>query len=133
MGQRGHIEEEERKLPWLNENGIHHSEEGGAVKDECVADPSSFCFFQLSDCPTQRGNKKGLMVDCGATTDMINDATKFKSDLSEALNSVYSRFDIHNFTDEIHKLGEGPELSEPIPLLFNQDDVRNLFKKNKTN
>lgn len=40
---------------------------------------STFCFFRMSDCPTQSGNKKGLMVDCGATTHMINDATKFKT------------------------------------------------------
>lgn len=37
-------------------------------------EPISFCFFKLSDCLTQKGNKKGLMVDCGATTHMINDA-----------------------------------------------------------
>lgn len=36
-------------------------------------------FFRMSDCPTQRGNKKGLMVDCGASAHMINDATKFKT------------------------------------------------------
>ncbi|XP_067106269.1 uncharacterized protein [Osmerus mordax] len=45
---------------------------------ETEAEPTSFCF-RMSDCPTQRGNKKGLMVDCGATTHMINDATKFKT------------------------------------------------------
>lgn len=33
----------------------------------------------MSDCPTQRGNKENLMVYCGATTHMINDATKFKT------------------------------------------------------
>ena len=44
---------------------------------ETETEPTSFCF-RMSDCPTQRGNKKGLMVDCGATTHMINDATKFK-------------------------------------------------------
>ena len=43
------------------------------------------------------------------------------SDLSETLYSyIPPRF------DKIHKLGEGPELSESTPLLFNQDDVRNL-------
>ena len=46
---------------------------------ETEAEPTSLCFFRMSDCPTQRGNKKGLMVDCGATTHMINDATKFKT------------------------------------------------------
>ena len=45
---------------------------------ETEAESTSFCF-RMSDCPTQRGNKKGLMVDCGATTHMINDATKFKT------------------------------------------------------
>src|SRR4029434_5879056 len=45
---------------------------------EAEAEPTFFCF-RMSDCPTQRGNKKGLMVDCGATTHMINDATKFKT------------------------------------------------------
>lgn len=44
---------------------------------ETEAEPTSFCFFKMSDCPIQRGNKKGLMVDCGATSHMINDATKF--------------------------------------------------------
>lgn len=46
---------------------------------EMETEPISFCFFRMSDYPTQRGNKKGLMVDCGATTHMINDATKFKT------------------------------------------------------
>ena len=46
---------------------------------ETETDPISFCFFKLSDCPTQSENKKGPMVDCGATTHMINDATKFKT------------------------------------------------------
>lgn len=44
---------------------------------ETEAEPTSFCFFKMSDCRIQRGNKKGLMVDCGATSHMINDATKF--------------------------------------------------------
>ena len=44
---------------------------------ETEAEPTSFCFFQISDCPTQRGDKKGLMVDCGATTHIINDPNKF--------------------------------------------------------
>lgn len=46
---------------------------------ETEAEPTSLCFFKMSDCPIQRGNKKGLMVDCGATAHMINDATKFKT------------------------------------------------------
>lgn len=46
---------------------------------ETEAEPTSFCFFKLSDCSTQRGDTKGLMVDCGATTHMINDATKSKT------------------------------------------------------
>lgn len=33
----------------------------------------------MSDCQVQGENKKGLMVDCGATSHMINDATKFKT------------------------------------------------------
>lgn len=47
--------------------------------DETEDQPTSFCFFKMSDCPTQKGYKKGLMVDCGATTHMINDATKFET------------------------------------------------------
>lgn len=47
--------------------------------EERVAEPTSFCFFNAIDCSTQGGNKKGLMVDCGTTTHMINDATKFKT------------------------------------------------------
>ncbi|KAL4005186.1 hypothetical protein ACER0C_004899 [Sarotherodon galilaeus] len=39
---------------------------------------TSFCFFKMSDCPMQQ-EKKSLLVDCGATTHMINDATKFKT------------------------------------------------------
>jgi hypothetical protein len=56
-----------------------------------------------------------------------------KADTPEALNSFYSRFDIHSFIDDIQRLGEGPELSEPTNLFFNQDDVRNLFRKNMSN
>ncbi|XP_060795255.1 uncharacterized protein LOC132897961 [Neoarius graeffei] len=46
---------------------------------EAEEESTTFCFFQISDCPIQQGNKKGLMVDCGATSHMINDATKFKT------------------------------------------------------
>ncbi|KAI4888112.1 hypothetical protein NFI96_008428, partial [Prochilodus magdalenae] len=46
--------------------------------DEQTDTQSSF-FFKMSDCQVQGENKKGLMVDCGATSHMINDATKFKT------------------------------------------------------
>lgn len=46
---------------------------------ETEAEPTSFCFFKISDCTTLKGNKKGLMVDCGATSHMINDPNKFKT------------------------------------------------------
>ena len=46
---------------------------------ETEEESTTFCFFQISDCPIQQGNKKGLMVDYGATSHMINDATKFKT------------------------------------------------------
>ena len=46
---------------------------------ETEEESTTFCFFQVSDCPTQQSNKKGLMVDYGAKLHMINDATKFKT------------------------------------------------------
>lgn len=43
---------------------------------ETEADHTFFCF-RMS--PTQRGNMKGLMVDCGTIAHMINNATKCKT------------------------------------------------------
>lgn len=50
----------------------------GGDDGETEEESTTFCFFQISDCPIQLGNKKGIMVDCGATSHMINDAKKFK-------------------------------------------------------
>ncbi|KAG7479129.1 Retrovirus-related Pol poly from transposon TNT 1-94 [Solea senegalensis] len=91
-GKKGHMartcpdehqtRREERKWEPRRGSGFNRGRGRDHVKKadgETEAEPASFCFFKMSDCSTQRGNKKGLMVDCGATTHMINDATKFKT------------------------------------------------------
>lgn len=51
---------------------------GRDYMNKAEEEATSFCFFKMSDCPMQQ-EKKSLLVDCGATTHMINDATKFKT------------------------------------------------------
>ena len=58
---------------------------------------------------------------------------KSDSDLSEALNTFFSRFDIHDFSDEHKKLTEEQALVKSTLFSITQEDVRSVFKRNKVN
>ncbi|KAG7525770.1 myosin heavy fast skeletal muscle [Solea senegalensis] len=78
-GKKGHMartcpdehqtRREERKWEPRQGSGFNRGRGRDHVKKaegETGAEPASFCFFKMSDSSTQRGNKKGLMVDCGS-------------------------------------------------------------------
>jgi hypothetical protein len=58
---------------------------------------------------------------------------KSDSDLSEALNTFFSRFDIHDFSDEHKKLTEEQALVKSTLFSITQEDDRSVFKRNKVN
>ncbi|KAK0146536.1 hypothetical protein N1851_014143 [Merluccius polli] len=58
---------------------------------------------------------------------------KNDSELSEAFNAFFSRFDSHDFSDKIKKLTEEQAQVKSTPFSITQEDVRSVFKRNKVN
>lgn len=54
-------------------------------------------------------------------------------DLSEALNTVYSCFDIDVFSEELKKLAVEQALAKSTAFLITQEDRRSVPKRNRVN
>ena len=58
---------------------------------------------------------------------------KNDNELSEALNTFFSRFDSYDFSDKLKKLTEEQAQVTSTPFSITREDVRSVFKRNKVN